>query len=151
MSEKTVEEETAEIEKIRADRAAQTDKLRKAQRLIDMRALVELECQHGDTNIDKVPVPFVPGLPTMVIVRTANKAELSKYRHEAKPKKQDDAITSRMADAGEVIADLENGPMIYPDRATFVKICEARPGVKASVGGAAVRLATSHEQDEGKD
>jgi len=73
----------ATIEEIEAERAARKAALA-AQRLeqlaTDLQALNDLEIQHGDGKIVRVDIGrYVPGLPTMVIMRLPKPVEFKRY------------------------------------------------------------------------
>jgi hypothetical protein len=147
MSEKSTAELLAEREAKRAEAAHARQEAHDKQRLSDLDFLEIAEVEHGATNVDFVNVPFTPGLPTLVIVRVPSPPEMKKYRYDAKPKKPDDPLTAHITSANESIADM---CLVWPAADVFAKICDARPGVKAQCGGAAIRLSLGHQEEEGK-
>lgn len=135
----------SDAEARRAARKAELEAQRKAQHEIDIEALDALEVEHGDSSVEAINVPFTPGLPTMVIVRAPKQVELKRYRDMVKPRKngeQGDSVA-----AAEALASL---CLLYPDRETFAKICDARPGVHAQSGATAIQLAVGKSSEEAK-
>jgi hypothetical protein len=147
MSEKSTAELLAEREAKRAEDAHTRQEAHDTQRLSDLDALEIAEAEHGATNVAFVNVPYTPGLPTIVIVRVPSPPEMKRYRFLAKPKKPDEPLTEHITAANEAMADT---CLAWPAVDVFAKICDARPGVKAQCGGAAVRLSLGHQEEEGK-
>lgn len=143
---KSSESRLEAIERKRAERKAAAATARAEQRAADLEALDALEQEHGDHAVKALDVDCGPGLPTLIVARAANGAEMKRYRHEAKPPKGSDQ--PRFAEAGERLGALVR---IYPDDATFAKILEARPGVLLQLGSAALELATAQDAAAGKD
>src|SRR3990167_8450184 len=71
-----------EIEKERATRKAGLAEQRKVQAAIDLDALNEAEKDHGDGSVQRVELHamrFIPGLPTMVVVKMPEPAATKRY------------------------------------------------------------------------
>lgn len=142
----------AELEALEAERAAhkaETEKRRKAQRVIDLRAIMALETEYGDTNICTREVAYVEGLPTLIAGRTPQDPEIKRYRHRIasgrRPGQDPDPLAG--VKASEEIADTCR---VYPDEETYAKLRAARPGIHVQLGAECVKLATASAENEGK-
>lgn len=133
-------------EERRAARKAEVKALHDAQRAVDLDAITDLEIEHGDANVGVIHVGYVEGLPSCVACRTPKPVELKRFRVRVTPKNDKDRPDS--ATAAEELAAVCR---IYPDDATYAKLCEARPGLAIQLGSKAVALATGKEESEGKD
>lgn len=129
------------IERQRAERQADRKRQREEQRAIDMAALFELECTHGDSNVGHVELPWEPGLPTLAAVITPTKPLFKRYQDKIKNNPKD---TSGPA---EEIGEACNK---YPDAEMRAKLYELRPGLRVELGVLALTLTTGRIADEGK-
>lgn len=157
MSEKkTAAERLAEVEARQATKQAARDEAYAEQRILDLEAVETIRDQLGDGVPTKmVDVTHSPGLPTLVLVRCPKKPELSRFR--AGVKKKDGEIDSKSSiEASELLAAVV---VLYPNPrdvstpdapSVWTKLCEARPGVPAGAGQAAIALAVATEQAAGK-
>lgn len=150
MSEKTAAERLAEVEARRADRTAKAAEAFAEQRATDLEAIEDILDGLGPSVLTAVvDVEHSPGLPTCVLVRCPNKAELSRYR--AGVKQRDGQVDAKSAtEAAETLAS--GGCVLYPDRKgeAWKALCEARPGVAAGAGSAAIKLSVARAQAEGE-
>jgi len=145
----------SELERLREAHARAQDEAKRAydvQRELDEIELLKLKIELGDDNIASVDLPYSPGLPTLVAAKAPQGALLKRYR--ARIKMKDGAIDpmSIAAAAEELVASCR----VYPARdeggdALYRAIGEARPGVYAQLGQAALKLGAGKEADEGKD
>ncbi len=146
---KTAAERLAEVHARAAERKAESDEAFTEQRILDLEACEAEEARLGaSVPTKKVDVVWSPGLPTLVMVRCPLKQELTRYRTDLKLK--DGAPDPKSAtDAAELLAAV---CVVYPDRKGDVwkALCEARPGVAAGAGSAAISLAVASAQEEGK-
>jgi hypothetical protein len=135
------------IEKRRAERKAEADKRRRAQRAIDLLALEELELEYGDGNVVSVDlIGWAPGLPTLVAARAAKPAEVKRYRSRVKVKHGEIEGT---ADGAEQIAA---SCVVYPKTPEeYEAILTQRPGVAASLGNAIIQHTQAKAESELKD
>lgn len=143
------EQEQSRLEKIearRAERKAADARAAEEQRATDLEAIDALEVEHGDSNIDTLRVPFTPGLPTLVACRCPSSPEMKRFRSRVKPTKGDKPV-----DYVAPTEELALTCLVYPDRETFEKVCEARPGLMMQVGTAALKLGTAEADAAGKD
>jgi hypothetical protein len=136
-----------EVEARRAARKAQNQVEYETQRALDIEALDALEEEYGDSSVKALDVPHTHGLPTLIVARCALPVELQRYRDTVKPS-ADGRKTPDYVKAGEQLA---SRCRVYPDKDTYAKMCEARPGIHLQLGVAALELATAREQAEGKD
>lgn len=147
--EKTAAERLAEVEARRAEKLKAAEEARAEQRILDLE-----ECERIAEGLGpNVPTAMVdvvhsPGLPTLVMVRCPDRAELARYRSGVK--QRDGAVDAKSAtDAAELLAAVT---VLYPDRKGEVwkALCEARPGVAAGAGSAAIKLSVASAQAEGE-
>jgi hypothetical protein len=117
-----------------------------AQRAIDLEAVFELECQHGDSNVSTIDIPHTDGLPTLVAVKCPKPEYIKRYRDTVKPKR-DGSPGGDAVEAAETIASV---CVVYPDPATYESVRAARGGVHVQAGLAALKLASGKAADEGK-
>lgn len=149
MAEKSPQEaELSPLEQAQARRdklKAEARKAYEAQRVIDLDAITELEISSGDT-LGVVNVLHATGLPTCVAVRCPKPVEMKRFRDQVRPHKKTGELPDSIGPA-EVLATV---CLVYPDRETYAKMCEARPGISVTIGGMAVSLATGRDEAEGK-
>lgn len=138
----------SDLEEVKARREARKAELRAkrdAQLAADLEAVDALEVEHGDSNIATLEIEYVPGLPVMVAVRCPKTHELKRYRDTVKTKR--DGSLGDPIDAAIKVAAV---CLVYPDKETFGRVIEARPGVDVQLGLAALKLASAKAEDEGK-
>ncbi len=133
-------------EERRATRKAEARKAYEEQRAKDLDAITDLEIEHGDSNVGVLNVGFLEGLPTCAAVRCPSKIELKRFRQTVTPKHEKDH-----PDANEAAEVLAKTCLVFPDKDTFERLCTARPGLAAQLGGKAVSLATGKSEAEGKE
>ncbi len=139
----------ADIEAKRAARKAALEEQRKAQYEKDLEALDKLECEHGDGAVAAVEAPrFVPGMPTLAIVRAPKGAEFKRYRDRI-------AGTANGKNAGATIVsaqdELASVCRVYPDSKAYESMCESFAGLHVSMAVAAAKLADAKVEEAGKD
>lgn len=133
------------IEAKRNARKAETDAAADDQRATDLEAIDALETEHGDSNVAVLRVPFTAGLPTLVAVRCPAPVELKRFRALVKPPKD-----GKPVDYVPPTEQLASTCLVYPDKETFAKLCEARPGLHMQLGTSALKLGTAEEDAQGK-
>ncbi len=136
----------SDVEARRAARKAQLKADEEAQRLTDLEAVDALECEHGDSNIATLRVPFTPGLPVLLAVRCPNPVEVKRYRSEVKAKKD-----GTPGDNLKAAQDLCAVCLVYPSKEVFAESLKARPGIDAQLGLLAAGLGAGAANAEGKD
>ena len=146
MSEQNEETPLARVERLRAERKAAAQKAHDAQLAVDLEAIDLLEAEHGDSNVGVIRVGHTAGLPAAVACRCPKPVELKRFRALVTPKNDRDR-PDNVAPAEQ----LGRVCLIYPDAETFAKLCDARPGLQAQLGKAAIELAVGAEEREGKD
>lgn len=144
----TMADKLAAREAKREAKRAATHEKWSAQKLLDLDAIEPLEETHGSTNIAILDVPYTDGLPACCACRTPEEPEMKRYRASVKPKKDGEPLTNNMTSAAEELAHVV---LAYPSREVFAEMCAARPGIKAQLGGLAVKLAVGQAAAEGKD
>jgi hypothetical protein len=144
----TMAEKLAAREAERAARRAEIHEKWSAQKLLDLDKIEAIESAHGDTNIAILDVLYTEGLPACCACRTPEEPEMKRYRSSVKPKKDGEPLTNNMTSAAEELAHVV---LVYPEREVFAEMCAARPGIKAQLGGLAVKLAVGRAETEGKD
>jgi hypothetical protein len=133
-----------EYSKKKAARAALQDEPRATQLAIDMDALFALEEQHGEGRIYRHDLPaYVPGLPTMAVVRTPAPVEYKRFRDTMRRAKSD-------VEKGTAVDVLVSPCIVYPDAPTFDKLLAAFPGLGDSLAQPVMRLAEGGKQEQGK-
>jgi len=135
-----------EIEARRAERKAALDDQRKAQLAEDLEALDALEVEHGDANVARVNVPYTPGLPTFVVVRAPKAAEFKRYKERIKSRR--DGTPGDPVFAADELGECTR---VYPDKETFSKMLEARPGLTTPMGVASSNMGTGRADESGKE
>lgn len=141
----------------RAKRKTEREDAERAQKLTDMLAIDAIECELGDSNVSVLEVDFTPGLPVCLAVRTPTETEIKKYRARLQKRTRDGQAdpTAPVEAAHDLVDSVDaiggKGPLlVYPDRATFEKMLEARPGIKVQLGVAAIALSTARAETQGK-
>jgi hypothetical protein len=141
-----LEKETLEVEAQRAKERKRIERATKRQKLIDLRAIAQLEDKVGATNVACVEIPLGDdGVPVVAAVRTPSDGEIKKYRHELKPKTERDK-----PDTAKAAENVGEATLIYPELDLFEKMCAARPGLKVQLGLASLALATGSADAAGK-
>lgn len=135
-----------QAEERRAARKAEGRKAFEAQRVTDLEAIDALEVEHGDSSVAVMNVPFTAGSPTCVACRCPRPAELKRFRSRVTPKHEKDHPDTAAA-AEELAATCR----VYPEKDVYEKLCTARPGLAAQLGGEAIKLATGRNEAEGKN
>lgn len=125
---------------------AELERLEAAQEEIDLEKILELEIEHGVSNITVIKVPFSPGSVTRVAARTPKPEEIKRYRHRVKPKKLGDVPNTQ-----DAAAELGAVCRVYPDESAWAKVLGERAGLDTQLGQRAVGLAVGEEESEGKD
>lgn len=137
-TENELERLTAARAKRKADQVANTN----TQLVKDLEFVDALEEQYGPDNTAVVRVSYsAPDVPVACVVRAPKPHEIKRYRARVKG---EDADTAAAAE------EMGGSCLVYPDKAVFEKIHVARPGVKAQLGAAAVKLAIGIQESEGK-
>jgi hypothetical protein len=133
-----------EYEAKRAARLASKEDQRAAQLAADLDALCALEDEHGEGRIYRHDLPtYVPGLPTMAVVRTPTAAEYKRFRDMMRKAKND-------TEKGAAV-DLLSAPCrVYPDAPTFDKLLAAFPGLGDALAQPILKLAEGSKQEQGK-
>jgi hypothetical protein len=129
--------------KIEAQRAAATEQA-EAQEAIDAQAVFDIGEELGVTAIREVRIPFIPGLPTLAVVRRPTKIEHKRFT---------DATARKGADTPEYMKAAEQLAavcVVYPPKELFEKMCELCPGLKVPMGVAAANLAAGKIADDAK-
>lgn len=138
----------AEIEARRAARKDSIEQQRKLQLVKDLEALDRLEVEHGDAAIVRIDIPrWQPGLPTMALYRLPTKAENKRYE-DTIARGPDNKRSVRAVKAGH---DLATVAQIYPERATYRKMCEALAGLHLNASVAIRQAFEGQAAEEGKD
>jgi hypothetical protein len=136
----------AEKEATRAARKALLKEQYEAQREKDIEQLDALETEHGDSNVAYEDFAFIPGLPTLAVVRCPSEPELKRFRYKVKPVKGEvDAMQA--IDASEELATC---CIIYPDKDTYARMKAAKPGIHVRLGTAALGLVQGSIAEKGK-
>lgn len=139
-----MDEELSPLELIQAKRAArkaEEAKLREEQLVQDLTAIDELEAEYGASSIKVLELPYTPGFPAAVAVRTPNKAELKRYR---------DRFREDVPDIAAANSELGAATRIYPAKEVLEALAEKRPAVYANMGLAAAQLGSAREEAEKK-
>ena len=132
-------------EKRRAERKAKANEARDAQRAIDTDKISDLEETLGDAKIKAIDVPFYTGMVAKVAVRCPNAAEVKRYRDRVKTRKN--------GDPGDPVAaneEVGTSCVVYPERESFLALCEVLPGLLGQCGAEAMHLAVGEAEKEGK-
>jgi hypothetical protein len=137
------------LDEMRAKLDAQADaqdEARDEQEAIDLQALFDAREEHGATGaVVAVKLPgFTEGLPLMAIARRPTKVEFKRFQDTTAKK---DAGTPEAIKAAEQVASV---CLVYPPAEVFAKMVEVCPGIKISLGSAAVGLATAKAREDAK-
>ncbi len=137
-----------DLENVRAkieDQRAKATAVKEAQQVIDSEALYEAGEEHGVDKIREVPMTsYIPGLPTMVVIRRPEKMEHKRFT---------DATAKKGADTPEYIKaaeQLASVCVVYPPKEVYEKMCTECPGIKVPIGVAAANLAGAQLIDAAK-
>lgn len=112
------------------------------QEIADLEAINELEIQHGDSNISVLRVPFSPGLPVLLAVRTPKEPEVKRFRARVKSEDKDQQ-TAAAAEIGEAC-------LVYPSREVFAQLAKIRTNLPVDAGTSALKLSVASKDAEGK-
>jgi hypothetical protein len=145
--EPVAEDLLAKREELREQRRLETRRLWSLQKVKDLDAIETVEASLGNTNVAILDVEYTAGLPACCACRTPSDPEMKRYRHSAKPKRQDEPLTAHAAAAAEELAAVV---LVYPAPDVFAEMCAARPGIKAQLGSLSLKLATGRAETEGK-
>lgn len=137
-----VEERLAAVEARRAERKAALKAQEQEQRVVDLEAIDVIEETRGDGNVKVLSVPYVPGLPVLIAVRTPLEVEVKRFRSKAKSEDKEHAM--------HAVAELGETCIVYPDREVAKAIAKARPNLMMNAGNAAIELSLAASDAEGK-
>jgi hypothetical protein len=122
----------ARVERQRADEGA-----RKLRMLQEEMKLVEFEATEGILGKD-IKAIFSPRDGSMVVVRVPKPVIFQRFQQKMLGQKGVTVVD---------LYDLVHGSLVYPDKATLEKICDATPGMLGLVSTAVVDLAGSSSDD----
>ncbi len=134
-----------EIEERRAERKAALEVQRLEQYAVDLEALDGFEVEHGDGRIVRVDLErFIPGLPTMVLMRLPKPIEHKRYVDQCRERngKPGDGVA-----AAWLVADVCR---LYPDADLYAKVKETFTGAQTNMGVAAIKACQGRADEEGK-
>ncbi len=117
-----------------------------AQRVLDLRALGDLEDEHGLSSVGFLNVPHTPGLPTLIACKVPEPKYFKRYKERVRPK----GAKAEIGNISDALDELGAACRIYPDDDTFKALLDARPGVLTQLGSKAAELASAHEADDAK-
>jgi len=145
-----IDDTEAEIERLQAQRRAMRDALekeRRAQLVIDLRAVSDLEVEHGPSGIATLETNFAPGMPALVAVRVPDKKEMTRYQDTIKPTPE-----GKLGDFAKAYSQLGSLCLVYPERGSdlYKTLLEQRPAIKIEAGHKALKLGESRDEAEGK-
>lgn len=157
---KSLDEQIEELNERRAKGKATHDAAWKAQHLVDLAALADLEDEHGYDRLVRVELrgwKADSGATTMAVAKRARKSDklykrfVDMVRRSRKGEKVDDAEVER---AGNLLAE---SCLVYPappakqgDGGAYESTLELFPGLLTSVAGAIVTAAMGRAEEEGK-
>ncbi len=136
------------IEERRAKRKAAAADARAVQHLVDVTALDELEEKHGEGQLKVLRVPtFVPGLPTLVVVKSpAGTTHWKRFVDKVQEAKGHEKMKQA---AGEVLA---RACIVYPsDAGVLAAMVEAFPNTLVDSANAAATFVQLSTEAEKKD
>ncbi len=137
----TLEEVRAKIDEQRAKATAAKEE----QQAIDAQALYDAGEEHGVDKIREVPLTsFLPGLPTLVVIRRPTKMEHKRFTDLTAKK---GAETPEYMKAAEQLA---GACVVYPPKEVYEEMCAECPGIKVPIGVAAANLAGAQLIDAAK-
>lgn len=135
----------SKIEALEAKRAARRDgvaKARQEQYAKDLEQIDALEEQHGPDRVTVLEMPsFMPGLPTVVVVKTPEPNVFTRFRQMVRKASKD---VEAMGNAKDLLAA---SCIAYPDADTYARMKTAWPSIHDNAGLAAIQLGES----EGKE
>jgi hypothetical protein len=137
----------ARIRAAEAEREARRASLEVAsleQQAADAEKRNELEAQFGASSVHFVEIPYTSGLPTLAAARAPKPAEIKRYHARVK------GDGESPGDPIEAAIELGAVALVYPDDATFARMCSARAELALQLGMGAVRLAQGKAVREGK-
>jgi hypothetical protein len=135
-----------EREAARAAKRQAREEKRAAQRLADLDAVEAFEDANPDVACAIINVDAGLDLPTLVLVRCPEKKYHTRYLARLKPKKN-----GQEPDGFAAHEELASVCVVYPERETYAKLCDALGGLHLQVGVAAAKLAEGKKAEEGKD
>jgi hypothetical protein len=133
------------IEARRAARKAAEDEAKAEQYAKDLEELDRLEGVHGCAALGQLRVAFVPGLPTMVIVKRPDGEYVKRFTQQAQ------AANGKPAAGAAATILLGESCVVYPDAATYARMCETFGTLKLNVGNKAFALVNAEAVEAGKD
>ena len=147
------ENEQAELEEIAALKAQIAAKRsdaaqgERAQIIVDLKARLALEAQHGrlaGVNVSR----YVPGQPTQAFLRAPNAGEYKRFRAQVFNALRDKK-SGAMQEAQELLA---RSCWVYPEgKEAQTAMLDEFAGLLASLGAAAQGMAEGTVEEEGKD
>lgn len=148
MNDENVKSPLEVAEAKRAARKAAVEERHKAQRAIDLEAVMVLEDDLGDSNVAVLEVPFTLGLPCLVAAKTPSAAVVKRYQDRVRGKRDG-------SPPDFTVATIEVGEscLVYPakDSPEREALLKSRPALLVAVGKAALDLATAQAEDLGKE
>lgn len=115
----------------------------KMRRLLDVKAIADIEEKYGPQNIEVREVAFIDAdTPILLAVRTPRSVEMKLYR---------DTVNAE-ENGGTTIAAQQLGEqcLVYPDNTTYQRMKEERNGITVQLGLAALALSSAGEERRGK-
>jgi hypothetical protein len=144
--EKVEKTETEIIEERRAARRAESAKAKAAQYAIDLKALDALEEKHGEGQVAALHVQvFVPGLPTMVIVKAPEGSAYKRFCDQVVSAKGN--VQMKQA-AAHVLA---RACIVYPDPALQASMLAAFPNMLNDAANSSAAFVQLQAEAEKKD
>lgn len=133
-----------EIEARRAARREAEEKAKAAQYESDLEELEKAEAAYGCSSVAFLKVDFVPGLPTMVVIRRPDAEYVKRFNQKAM------AASGKPHLGGAAIEELADSCVVYPKPDVYQKMCETFGSLKLSVGARAVKMNEAHAVEAGK-
>lgn len=135
-----------EIERRRAERKEALAAQRAAQYAIDLEAQDAAEVERGDGNVGVAEVArWLPGYPTLVLVRMPTSTEFKRYQDTVKPQGE-----KRYGDVVKAANQLADMCVIYPSKDEYARMRDAFPGIHTAAGATAANMCGEKEKEEGK-
>ncbi len=118
------------------------------QKATDLEAIDVLEEEYGDSCIAILEVPYNPvsPMPVLCAVRCPKPSEMKRYRDQIKLNKK-----GHMGGTVVAASAIATVCRVYPDKETYDKLCEDRPGIHVQMGTAALNLSAGTAEAEGKE
>jgi len=136
-----LEQRLAEGRQKRTERAKAADEALRRKQLEEELVLLDIEAKEGELDKD-IKAIFSPKDGSMVVVKTPKPVVHQRFQEKVLSDKD---VTTRD------LYDLIHSSLVYPDKKTFEKICDAAPGMLASTANAVQFLAgASREGVAGK-